>query len=69
MTAVLNAANEQAVALFIDGKINFLDIPKVIEKTCDRHRNDLMATPSLDDIIAVDRWGRMAVSEAAIGLG
>jgi 1-deoxy-D-xylulose-5-phosphate reductoisomerase len=69
MTAVLNAANEQAVALFIDGKIGFLDIPKVIEKTCDRHRNDLMATPSLEDIIAVDRWGRIAVSEAAIGLG
>ncbi|MEM1311730.1 MAG: 1-deoxy-D-xylulose-5-phosphate reductoisomerase, partial [Cyanobacteria bacterium P01_H01_bin.153] len=36
MTAVLNAANEQAVALFLDEKISYLDIPKVIEQVCDR---------------------------------
>jgi 1-deoxy-D-xylulose-5-phosphate reductoisomerase len=32
MPAVLNAANEQAVALFLEEKIQFLDIPKLIEK-------------------------------------
>lgn len=36
MPAVLNAANEQAVALFLEEKIQFLDIPRVIEKVCDR---------------------------------
>ncbi len=36
MPAVLNAANEQAVALFIEEKISFLDIRRVIEKACDR---------------------------------
>ncbi|MGD1903637.1 MAG: 1-deoxy-D-xylulose-5-phosphate reductoisomerase [Geitlerinemataceae cyanobacterium] len=63
MTAVLNAANEQAVALFLEEKIEFLGIPKTIGAVCDRHRNDLMATPSLDDILAVDRWARQAVDE------
>ncbi|NJN23068.1 MAG: 1-deoxy-D-xylulose-5-phosphate reductoisomerase [Leptolyngbya sp. RL_3_1] len=68
MTAALNAANEQAVALFLAEKIRFLDIPKVIEKVCDRHRADLMAQPSLDDILRVDRWARQAITEASAAL-
>ncbi len=63
MTAVLNAANEQAVALFLEEKIHYLDIAKVIEKVCDRHQKDLNPTPTLDDIIAVDQWARTAVTE------
>jgi 1-deoxy-D-xylulose-5-phosphate reductoisomerase len=61
MTAVLNAANEQAVALFLEEKITYLDIPKVIERVCDRHRADLTPHPSLDDILAVDIWARSEV--------
>lgn len=68
MTAVLNAANEQAVALFLDEKIRFLDIPKVIERVCDRHRTDLIAQPSLEDILTVDRWARQAITEASDAL-
>jgi 1-deoxy-D-xylulose-5-phosphate reductoisomerase len=64
MPAVLNAANEQAVALFLEEKIGFLDIPKVIEKVCDRHRNDHHNNPSLDDILYADQWSRKAVLEA-----
>ena len=63
MPAVLNGANEQAVALFLDQKIHFLDIPKVIEKVCDKHRADFTATPSLDDILAADIWARQMVLE------
>ncbi|MCY7367659.1 MAG: 1-deoxy-D-xylulose-5-phosphate reductoisomerase [Chamaesiphon sp.] len=63
MPAVLNGANEQAVALFLDEKIHFLDIPKVIEKVCDKHRVDFTATPSLDDILAADVWARQMVLE------
>jgi 1-deoxy-D-xylulose-5-phosphate reductoisomerase len=37
MPAVLNAANEQAVALFLEGVIHFLDIPRLIEAVCERH--------------------------------
>ncbi|MGB7565932.1 MAG: 1-deoxy-D-xylulose-5-phosphate reductoisomerase [Prochlorococcaceae cyanobacterium] len=65
MPAVLNAANEQAVALFLDGRIHFLDIPRLIERTCERHGSDLRADPSLEEVLAVDGWARAAVSEAA----
>jgi 1-deoxy-D-xylulose-5-phosphate reductoisomerase len=65
MPAVLNAANEQAVALFLEERVHFLDIPKLIDRVCDRHRIDLMANPSLDEVLAVDAWARQAVHEAA----
>jgi 1-deoxy-D-xylulose-5-phosphate reductoisomerase len=61
MPAVLNAANEQAVALFLKEKIQFLDIPRVIEQVCDRHRVDNCLEPSLDDILAADQWARQQV--------
>jgi len=61
MTAVLNAANEQAVALFLEEKISYLDIPKVIERVCDRHQTDLIAQPELEDILRVDQWARAEV--------
>lgn len=64
MPAVLNAANEQAVALFLEEKIRFLDIPRCIEWVCDRHQNDNRANPSLDDILAADKWARQEVLTA-----
>ncbi len=64
MRTVLNAANEQAVALFLDEKIRFLDIPRCIEWVCDRHQNDNRANPSLDDILAADKWARQEVLTA-----
>ncbi|HEY9867243.1 MAG TPA: 1-deoxy-D-xylulose-5-phosphate reductoisomerase [Candidatus Obscuribacterales bacterium] len=65
MPAVLNAANEQAVALFLEEKISFLDIPRVIELTCDRHRIDNRQDPTLEDIIEADRWARQEVIAAS----
>jgi len=62
MTAVLNAANEQAVALFLEEKIRFLDIPKVIEQACDRHGADNRQNPNLEDILAADAWARQEVT-------
>ncbi|TVQ42144.1 MAG: 1-deoxy-D-xylulose-5-phosphate reductoisomerase [Gloeocapsa sp. DLM2.Bin57] len=61
MPAVLNAANEQAVALFLEEKITFLDIPRLIETVCDRHQQDNSPTPSLDDILRIDQWARAEV--------
>ena len=63
MPAVLNAANEQAVALFLDEKIDFLDIPRSIEAVCDRFSSQNNLKPSLDDILAADRWARQAIFE------
>ena len=38
LPVVLNAANEVAVALFLDGRLGFTDIAEVIERTMDAHR-------------------------------
>jgi 1-deoxy-D-xylulose-5-phosphate reductoisomerase len=65
MPAVLNAANEEAVALFLDERIHFLDIARLIERACDRHRSDLTAQPRLEDVLAVDAWARRTVREVA----
>ena len=61
MPAVLNAANEQAVALFLEEKIGFLDIPRCIETTCDRFQTHHKTTPSLEDILEADTWAREEV--------
>ncbi|MBD1914893.1 MULTISPECIES: 1-deoxy-D-xylulose-5-phosphate reductoisomerase [Cyanophyceae] len=68
MTAVLNAANEQAVALFLDEKIHFLEIPKVIEGVCDRHRSHNVTQPVLADILAADQWARAEATSVSESL-
>lgn len=65
MPAVLNAANEQAVALFLEEKIAFLDIPRLIEMACDRFATQNTSTPSLSDILAADQWARENVLTAS----
>lgn len=54
--AVLNAANEIAVASFLDRQIGFTDIPAIVEKTMDAHKPE--NTVDLDHYLAVDRWAR-----------
>ncbi|MCX7843545.1 MAG: 1-deoxy-D-xylulose-5-phosphate reductoisomerase [Clostridia bacterium] len=56
MPAVLNAANEIAVDLFIKEKIGFIDIPGIIENVMSRHI--VNNCPNLEDIIEADRWAR-----------
>jgi 1-deoxy-D-xylulose-5-phosphate reductoisomerase len=68
MPAVMNAANEQAVALFLEERIHFLDIPRLIDQACERHKADLIQAPSLDDVLAVDNWSRQVVLEHAARL-
>ena len=63
MPAVLNAANEEAVAQFLEERIHFLDIPEVIEAACERHKPDLQSQPNLDEVLAADAWARQAVKE------
>ena len=69
MPAAMNAANEEAVALFLAEQIAFVEIPKLIERVCDRHRVDLKADPALADVVATDAWARKAVREAAAQSG
>ncbi|PNY01670.1 1-deoxy-d-xylulose 5-phosphate reductoisomerase chloroplastic-like [Trifolium pratense] len=58
MTGVLSAANEKAVEMFIDEKISYLDIFKVVELTCQKHQDELLTSPSLEEIIHYDLWAR-----------
>ncbi|KVH98953.1 hypothetical protein Ccrd_022851 [Cynara cardunculus var. scolymus] len=58
MTGVLSAANEKAVEMFIDEKIKYLDIFKVVELTCEKHQSELVTAPSLEEIIHYDLWAR-----------
>ena len=61
MTAVLNAANEQVVALFLEEKVQFLEMPKLIEQVCDRYRSHNPSNPTLEDILAADKWARAEI--------
>jgi len=63
MTGVLSAANEQAVEMFIDERIHYLDIMRVVEKACEAHRKDFVAAPSLEDIVHYDQWARQYVKK------
>lgn len=56
----MNAANEAAVALFLQEKITFLQIEECIERVMDAHHNILM--PDLETILAVDTETRKLVA-------
>lgn len=56
MPAVLNAANEVAVARFLHGQIRYLDISEMIREVMSDHSNILH--PSLDVIAQADGWAR-----------
>ncbi|MBR3934156.1 MAG: 1-deoxy-D-xylulose-5-phosphate reductoisomerase [Clostridia bacterium] len=58
---VMNAANEVAVAKFLNDEIGFLDIPHVIRKTIDAH--DFKDNITLDDVLKLDSWARMYSKE------
>jgi 1-deoxy-D-xylulose-5-phosphate reductoisomerase len=65
MPAVLNAANEEAVAQFLQERIHFLDIPVLIDAACERHKADRLDHPRLEDVLEVDQWARDTVREQA----
>lgn len=56
MPAVLNAANEVAVSLFLEGRIGFTGISGIVEKTMNLHTP--VNSPELDDIFEADSWAR-----------
>ncbi|MGD9856736.1 MAG: 1-deoxy-D-xylulose-5-phosphate reductoisomerase [Planctomycetaceae bacterium] len=54
--AVLNAANEAAVARFLDGNLSFVDIPRVCRDILNSHDYD--PNPTLDELFRQDGWAR-----------
>jgi 1-deoxy-D-xylulose-5-phosphate reductoisomerase len=59
--AVLNAANEIAVAAFLEQKIKFVDLPKIINKVLTAHVCG--EDPSLESILNADSWARIKTTE------
>jgi 1-deoxy-D-xylulose-5-phosphate reductoisomerase len=60
MPAVLNGANEVAVAAFLAGRIGFREIHRIIEKTMQRHSN--RGASDVGTILEIDRWSRQKAS-------
>ena len=58
---MLNAANEVAVAAFLDGRVGFLDIERVVEGTLER--TDSGALASLDDVYRTDAEARRVAAQ------
>lgn len=60
MPAAMNAANEVAVAGFLDGVLGFADIPRIVERVMGAH--DAFEPGSIEDVEAVDAWARREAS-------
>ena len=53
LPTVFNAANEKAVALFLDRKIGYLQITEIIRECMERHKNILK--PTVEEILAIEQ--------------
>jgi 1-deoxy-D-xylulose-5-phosphate reductoisomerase len=61
--AVLSAADEVAVSAFLQGKISFMGIYRLVEKVLGEHR--AQPDPDLAAITAADHWANLRASELA----
>ena len=59
--AVLNAANEQAVAAFLAGGLEWRDIVEIDAAVVAEHEG--LTRPGLDDVLAVETWARARADE------
>lgn len=53
LPTVLNAANERAVAMFLDRKIKYLQIPEIIQACMENHKN--IADPTVEEILKTEQ--------------
>ena len=61
---IISFGENFAAQQFLEEKIHFLDIPKVIEIACESHKNETKEEPSLNDVLSVDKWAREKVKES-----
>src|SRR5665648_904048 len=64
--AVYNAANEEAVAAFLAGRVGFLDIVDTVARVLNEHEGT-SADVGLDDLLAAERWARQRANEVLSG--
>lgn len=60
MPCVMNAANEEAVGLFLAGGCGFMEIPQAIERAMERHTPE---APTLENLLLADAWARATVRD------
>lgn len=53
LPTVLNAANEKAVALFLDRKIRYLEIPEIIQASMEQHK--MIEDPTVEEILNTEQ--------------
>ena len=63
--AVVNGANEQAVSLFLDGQLGFMDIVPACRMALEQHHFE--SEPTLDRLTELDRWARAEVQRWSCG--
>ena len=68
MPACMNGANEACVALFLQGRIGFLDIAKYIEEAMDAHVSQNHAIHSIQDVLDADAAARRFVMDRVGGM-
>lgn len=61
MPTVFNAANEKAVAMFLNREIGYLDIADIIEYCMDKH--DVIDNPTVEQILEVEQWVYETIEE------
>ena len=61
MPAVLNGANEIGVNAFLEGKIGFLEIPQLIERTMEKHKT--FPLNSIEQATKADQWAKSRATE------
>ena len=66
LPAILNAANEIAVAAFLQRKVGFPRIWQIVEDVMNRHES--VAHPDLDAILRADQWARAEATKIVEGL-
>lgn len=65
MPAVMNAANEVAVAAFLNHQLAFVDIPRLIRRVMEQHQQDDVKT--VERVLHADRWGRQQANQLIDG--
>jgi 1-deoxy-D-xylulose-5-phosphate reductoisomerase len=61
LPAVMNAANEIAVHAFLEGRIRFTDIPRIISRVMSAH--SILPARKIDEVVEADRWARIRAQE------
>jgi len=61
--AVLNAANEVAVSLFLQKEISYVQIPQLIENVMNKHKK--ITNPEVSELFSIDKWSRDIAREVA----